>query len=214
MTQNLKKLHQAAEAVIYLDKKNKKIIKERIKKGYRIREIDERLRGSRTRLESRLIRQAAEVGVKTPRIINVKKYTIEMEYIDGEQVKNVLSKQSSRKDIYKDICSKIGEAIAKLHENNIIHGDLTTSNMILKEGQIYFIDFGLGFHSARVEDKATDLHLLRQAFESTHFNIIKKAWPIILEAYQKNYPAASSVLKRIEKIQSRGRYRKRRQTDK
>ena len=159
MTQNLKKLHQAAEAVIYLDKKNKKIIKERIKKGYRIREIDERLRGSRTRLESRLIRQAAEVGVKTPRIINVKKYTIEMEYIDGEQVKNVLSKQSSRKDIYKDICSKIGEAIAKLHENNIIHGDLTTSNMILKEGQIYFIDFGLGFHSARVEDKATDLRL-------------------------------------------------------
>jgi len=208
MAQNLKKVQQAAEAIIYLDKKNKKIIKERIKKGYRIKEIDDELRKNRTRLEARLIQKAARIGVKTPKIINTTNYTIEMEYIDGKRVKDILSSSKYTKN-RKEICSAVGKAVASLHEHDIIHGDLTTSNMIMKGKQIYFIDFGLGFHSARVEDKATDLHLLQQAFESTHFDIIRKVWPAVVRAYKKNYSGATATLKRLEKIQKRGRYQKR-----
>ena len=93
-----------------------------------------------------------------------------MEFIDGKKLSDSLESQD-----YKKICKQIAENITKMHNSGIIHGDLTTSNMIFKNNQVYFIDFGLAFHSSKVEDKAVDLHLLKQALEAKHFTIWKNA---------------------------------------
>ncbi|MEI6850166.1 MAG: serine/threonine protein kinase, partial [archaeon] len=89
---------------------------------------------------------------------------------------------------------------------NIIHGDLTTSNMIYSKNEVYFIDFGLGYESSNIEDKATDLHLIKQALEAKHFKYFEKLFNSILKGYKisKNY---SLVVKRLEAVEKRGRYK-------
>jgi Kae1-associated kinase Bud32 len=93
-------------------------------------------------------------------------------------------KESDKKSI-KKICFEIGKLIGKLHSNNVIHGDLTTSNMIMKDDKIYFIDFGLGFFSRKIEDQGTDLKLLYEAFKSTHLKILNICWGNIIKGYKK-----------------------------
>lgn len=193
---------QGAEAI--LKKENDILIKERIAKGYRIRQIDEKLRKSRTRSEANLMRAARRSGIDVPAIISESEFSLRMEYINGSTVKDLLNDRN-----YTKVCQRMGESVAKLHDRNIIHGDLTTSNMILERDKIFLIDFGLGFHSNRIEDKATDLHLLREAFESTHFDIAEKAWNIILKVYSRDYAEGEKVIKALSKIEKRGRYKER-----
>ena len=68
--------------------------------------------------------------------------------------------------VLTDLSVKIGRIIGNLHLNEIIHGDLTTSNiLIVKEDndlKIYFIDFGLSIVSNHLEDKAVDLYVLER----------------------------------------------------
>ena len=189
---------RGAEAI--LKKEGDYLEKERIKKSYRLKELDDEIRKSRTRREANLIRTARRIGVKVPSIIDEDKETIKMEFLDGKRIKDVLNENN-----FEDLCTRISESIALLHKNDIIHGDLTTSNMMLKDDEIYFIDFGLGFKSQRVEDKASDLYLLKQALESTHFSIADKAWKIILKAYQQNYQD-KRVIETLKKIEKRRRY--------
>lgn len=196
----MKILQQGAEAIIYLDENNH-IIKNRVKKSYRLPVLDEKLRKSRTRAEAKIIEKLYSV-IDVPRIFNVeeKDKNIIMEFVDGKKLSDYLEELE-----WKDICKKIGEAIVIFHNKNIIHGDLTTSNMIYKDNKIFLIDFGLGFHSNKIEDKAVDLHLLKQALESKHFSIAEEAIDIILN----NYKALNSnlILERIKAIEKRGRYR-------
>lgn len=194
---------RGAEAVLYIGE-NGNLVKERVSKGYRLREIDEALRKKRTRSEAKLLREARRAGATTPQIISEGAFTIEMDFVDGKKIKDVLDLKNM-----KGICAKIGESIGKLHSSSIIHGDLTTSNMLLKAGKIYFIDFGLGFHSQRTEDKAVDLRLLKQALDSTHFGVAEKAWRIILKAYQNNCSDAPAAIRALAEIEKRGRYAKR-----
>lgn len=190
---------RGAEAV--LRKENNTLIKERIRKGYRLEKIDTPLRRKRTRNEATLIREARRAGINVPKILEEEDYVIKMEFINGKRVKEALSEGN-----YKEICTKIAEFIARLHESDIIHGDLTTSNMLLPGSEIYFIDFGLGFRSKRTEDKAMDLFLLHEALESTHFALLNKAWNIILKVYAKNYGEATAVMDALQKIEKRRRY--------
>lgn len=195
-------LAQGAEAIII--KKDNLILKRRVKKSYRLPQLDEKIRKQRTKRESRLLEKASKL-INIPKIIKVddKEKEISMEFIEG---KNLSEELDSMPDKEK-ICKKIGECIAILHDHNIIHGDLTTSNMILSENnKLYFIDFGLGFSSHKVEDKAVDLHLIKQALEARHFNFYKECFNAVIESYKlsKN---ASLVLKRLEKVEKRGRYR-------
>ncbi len=185
-----------AEAVI--TKQGSEVIKERIPKGYRIKEIDERLRKQRTKTEISILREARRAGVLTPQILDEDRFKIKMEFIDGIKVRDCLN---------LDVCKQIGENVAKLHKMNIIHGDLTTSNMILKKKDLYFIDFGLSFHSERSEDKANDFYLLKEALESTHIEISKKAWEIILNTYKSHYTNAESIINTFKKIEKRRRYK-------
>ena len=129
-------LAQGAEAKIILLKENKEIfvIKDRIKKSYRINFLDEKLRKKRTKAEIKLLKKAAEI-IKCPAIKEEEIYKIKMEFIEGKKLSDNLDDFPIEKQ--KRIFKKIGASIAKLHSRNIIHGDLTTSNIISKEKEIY-----------------------------------------------------------------------------
>ena len=195
----MKLIKQGAESIIILDKG--KIIKHRIKKSYRIKEIDEKIRKSRTRSEAKLLGKSP---VRVPKILNVdeKDMKIEMQYLNGELLKDIFDKLKEKERL--NLCKALGEEISKLHSAEIIHGDLTTSNLILKDDKLYFIDFGLGFFSNKTEDKAVDLRLLKQALESKHYKSFPKSYNKILKHYKHK-----DVLKRLEKVEGRGRYKER-----
>ncbi|MBI2670460.1 Kae1-associated serine/threonine protein kinase [Candidatus Woesearchaeota archaeon] len=199
----MKIIQRGAEAILYLE--HNKIIKERIKKSYRIPEIDIEKRKYPTRREAKLLQEASKI-IYVPRVFEMddKNMKVIMEYIDGKRLKDIFDNLKNR----REICSKIGNSIARLHDNDIIHSDLTTSNMILKDDRVYFIDFGLGFISKKIEDKAVDLHLMKQALDSKHYNNSEESFKLILEGYKasKNY---NEVIKKLEKVESRGRYKAR-----
>ncbi len=204
-------IYRGAESIIYINiiDNQKVLVKERIKKKYRIPAIDNKLRRFRTREETRLLTEARKCGVPTPKILDVdeEKCTIVMEFIDGERIKELLSK--CKEENMKKICFEIGCSIGKLHSTGIVHGDLTTSNMIFKDGKIFFIDFGLGFFSKRIEDFAVDLNLLYEALRSTHYDILDICWKSILSGYIKEYKNAKEVIKKIEEVEKRARYMER-----
>ena len=196
----MKLIAQGAEAKIY--RTDNKIIKDRIKKDYRIKEIDERLRKQRTKREAKIFEKLSRLNFPAPKLIKTNnEQKLEIEFIKGPKIRDILEKSD-----YKKLSEEIGKKIAILHNNTIIHGDLTTSNMILNK-EIYFIDFGLSFFSHKIEDKAVDLHLLKQALESKHYKIWEQAFESALEGYKREAKDSSEVLKRLEKVEKRGRYK-------
>ena len=195
-------IQHGAEALIILEEN---IIKRRIKKSYRISEIDEKIRKQRTRSEAKLLEKAHKI-IATPKVIDVNEKTKEivMEFIDGKRISEFLNHFTKKHQL--KVCRQIGEEVAKLHNLNIIHGDLTTSNMILKGNEIYFIDFGLGFISHKYEDKAVDLYLLREALEAKHF----ENWELLIEEVfngYKNSKDSKIVFERLKMVEKRGRYK-------
>ncbi|HLC60080.1 MAG TPA: KEOPS complex kinase/ATPase Bud32 [Candidatus Nanoarchaeia archaeon] len=195
-----KLIAQGAEARIFLE--DNKIKKERFQKTYRLKQLDNKLRGFRTRREAKILEKLNAINFPSPRLIeNDEKENLVMEKIDGKLIKDVLEKFD-----YKKLCNEIGKKVAILHNNLIIHGDLTTSNMIYNK-EIYFIDFGLSFFSEKAEDKAVDLHLLKEALESKHYRIWEKAFNLVLESYKKEAKKSHETLKRLGAVEKRGRYR-------
>lgn len=176
--------------------------KERIEKRYRHPELDRRLREERTQDEARMLKKAYQAGVRVPTVHAVEDTTFEMDHIDGTLVKEIFSDRD-------DLWPVIGEQIARLHNRNVIHGDLTTSNMLYDSdrGEVYFIDFGLGYHSQRIEDKAVDLHLLHEVLDSTHTDVADDAMATILDVYREQCDTAEQVLERYDDIKDRGRYK-------
>jgi len=142
-----------------------------------------------------------ELGIPTSEYVshNEKDMKIEMSFIEGNILKEVFDNN------FEKYSRMIAKNIALMHKNNIIHGDLTTSNMILKNDVLHFIDFGLSFVSNKIEDKAVDLHLLKQALESKHHKVFEKAYEIALEEYSKQYSEAKDVIQRLEIVEKRGR---------
>ncbi len=198
-----KLISQGAEAKLFLEED--KILKNRFQKSYRIKEIDEKLRSFRTRREAKILQKLEAINFPAPKVIKSdEKENLIIENINGKLVKDVLEKYD-----YKNLCSEIGRKIAILHNNSIIHGDLTTSNMILNK-QIYFIDFGLSFFSEKAEDKAVDLHLLEEGLKSKHYKILEECFKCALESYKKEANKSNETLKRLEIVEKRGRYRARR----
>jgi TP53 regulating kinase and related kinases len=192
----MKAISSGAEAQIFLD--GDRIIKKRIPKSYRLKEIDDSLRGFRTRREAKIIQKLPK-EVCHPELIRCDdKETIEMSFIKGEKIRDIL-------DDNIKLCKEIGEKTALMHNAGIIHGDLTTSNMIVSREKIYFIDFGLSFFSEKVEDKAVDLHLLKQALESKHYKVYEKAFDLFLKGYKKKSNDYAEIKKRFDLVELRGR---------
>jgi N6-L-threonylcarbamoyladenine synthase/protein kinase Bud32 len=200
-------LEKGAEANIYPGEWMGRdvLLKERVSKSYRIEEIDHRLRKRRTKGEAKLLHLAKTCGVTTPLVYDIDKEnkTITMEYIPGKPVKDVFNESEISQ--IKIICKKVGEKVARLHNCGMIHGDLTSSNLLLKDGEIVFIDFGLGKISDLVEDKGTDLLVFKKALTGIHYDIAEDCFQSILEGYQEadDY---QEILEKIWDIEVRRRY--------
>lgn len=176
------------------------VVKERPQKNYRLTEIDEKLRKQRTRKEAKIIETMQKIGVPAPKLLKMcdKTMKIDMSFLEGPKVRDVMT---------IELAKEMGQKVGILHKNDIIHSDLTTSNMILNK-QIHFIDFGLSFVSKKIEDKAVDLHLLNRALESKHHTISKECMQKVVEGYKETNPQAEEVLKRLEIVEKRGRNKK------
>ncbi len=177
------------------------MLKRRVPKPYRLPQLDNYIRKTRTRREARLLDRARRVGVLTPRVFRVddKNMEIEMEYVEGERLKEYLLRTGDWR-----IMECVGRAVATLHANDIVHGDLTTSNIILSGSDLVFIDFGLGAVSKSLEDKAVDVLCFKKSYFATHPDL-PKGWATFLEGYHA-YPDAPSVIKRMEVVERRARY--------
>ena len=198
---------QGAEAKLYLE--DGEIIKDRIKKDYRIKEIDDRLRKFRTRREAKVISKLHAIDFPGPKLIDCdEKEIISMEYIDGPKLRDILDTSN-----YARISEEVGKKVAIMHNNHMIHGDLTTSNMIFRD-EVYFIDFGLSFFSHKIEDKAVDLHLLKQALESKHYKIWEKCFKAVIHGYKKEAKDAEHILERLKQVEGRGRYKQKKKREK
>lgn len=204
-------IKKGAEANLYLEDwhSRKVIMKRRLSKKYRIPQLDSEIRYQRTMHEPQIIHKAKQAGVPTPTIfmIDATKATIIMEFIDGKQVKQILDNLSS--DKRHDLCCHIGELIGLLHSNGIIHGDLTTSNMILTPyGKVVFVDFGLSERLTELEARGVDLHLMKRTFQSTHYKYTEESFEAVIEGYAKvmGDNETKNVLDKIREIEKRGRY--------
>ncbi|MCW4018615.1 MAG: Kae1-associated kinase Bud32 [Candidatus Bathyarchaeota archaeon] len=216
MTQTL--IKKGAEASLYIADWHDRhvIIKKRLPKKYRPEQLDFTIRRYRTVHEPQLMHEAKRAGVPTPTIflVDVQNSTIVMEYIEGKQVKQVLD--AATKMQRQKICREIGELIGKLHRHGLVHGDLTTSNMILTDlEKIFLVDFGLGDKNAELEAQGVDLHLLKRALQSTHFKVADECFHAVLDGYVsvRGQDAAATVLAKIREIEKRGRYIAERQQD-
>lgn len=194
----MRQIDKGAEATIFLD--NNSVVKERLEKSYRLKEIDSKLRKFRTKREAKILETLGRINFPAPRIQDIceEKMQLRMDMVKGSKLRDILCQNPVA------LSEEIGKKIGIMHSNNIIHGDLTTSNMILAN-EIKFIDFGLSFFSSKEEDKAVDLHLLRQALESKHHEIWEKCFEAALNGYRMSNPQAEAVLERLKKVESRGR---------
>jgi N6-L-threonylcarbamoyladenine synthase/protein kinase Bud32 len=188
---------RGAEAIISFGNGNAE--KRRIRKRYRVPALDMRLITERTRAEARLINAARKGGVPTPIMSDITADTIVMEQIQGTLLTHDLNEIHVR---------EAGRMIGKLHTAGIIHGDLTTSNLILRErdGKCVLIDFGLAQVTSEIEPRGVDIHVLFQTLKSTapdHAEALKAAFK---EGYSKTFESAREVIAREYEIELRGRY--------
>lgn len=191
---SLQEIGRGAEAVITL--KDGMVHKWRLPKSYRVVALDERIRHDRTVTEARIISESRRCGVPTPIVYDVSEFEITMEHIDGVKLKDAIT---------PDLAARVGELVGRLHRRGIIHGDLTTSNMIVFKDRIYLIDFGLAYHDPGVEAQGVDVHVFFQTLASTHdrFDELIESFK---EGYCRIYPRAQEVFLRVDEIRSRGRY--------
>ena len=194
------------------------VVKERFSKKYRLPELDERLTRERMKSEARAIIKCKTLGIPTPKLFFVDQCFIVMEYLEFPTVRDYIrqlldhgtSVNEEQRAVLSKLAVKIGHIIGKLHNNSLIHGDMTTSNMLVDagQGQIYFIDFGLSLTEGTVEDKGVDLYVLERAIISAHPNT-EFFFQCILKAYEEELAPKSreSVLKKYQEIRLRGRKR-------
>ena len=229
-------ISQGAEAKIYLatNSDTEQVInKQRVPKPYRHPQLDNQIRTRRTKSEAKILTKALSVGVNVPKLISSDKYNLEIEFIDGDRLSETLNSYPEKKQFR--IMQQLGKQVALLHENNIIHGDLTTSNTILnnaaplgsrrvrdkvaktsntgtagspspkpvtKKPSVFLIDFGLSYISTKTEDKAVDLHLIKQALIAKHYQNHEALFKNFLTTYKNK-----QVIERLKTVEKRGRYK-------
>lgn len=188
-------VRRGAEAVVEMF--SDRVVKTRVPKSYRIRELDERLRTERTRSEAKIISEARRLGIPTPVIYDVGRFSLSMELIDGVPLKAVINVDLSR---------AAGVIVGRLHNGGLIHGDLTTSNMIVRSGRIYLIDFGLSFWDATLESRGVDVHVYYQTLISSHEDH-EQLMEAFAEGYRSSFSGGDDVMRRVREIEYRGRYK-------
>jgi N6-L-threonylcarbamoyladenine synthase/protein kinase Bud32 len=190
-------LKRGAEAVITITDATAE--KRRVSKRYRVHALDKRLITERTRAEARLIAAARKGGVPTPVISDITTDTIRMDYVEGA----LLTTNFSETSIHE-----AGRMIGKLHTAGIIHGDLTTSNLIRRssDGKCVIIDFGLSQVSSEIEQRGVDIHVFFQTLESTTPSRAESLKSAFIAGYAETFSDAADVIRREHEIRLRGRY--------
>ncbi|HXW99427.1 MAG TPA: bifunctional N(6)-L-threonylcarbamoyladenine synthase/serine/threonine protein kinase [Methanomicrobiales archaeon] len=185
---------RGAEAVVTIGKDS--VEKRRVSKRYRVPSLDARLIAERTRAEARIISQARRSGVPTPILRDVTPDTIVMERVEGPLLKEVLTVENVR---------EAGRIVGRLHSAGIIHGDLTTSNIMVRGGTCVLIDFGLSLISSDIEARGVDLHVFFQTLESTTADHMALQ-DAFVGGYGEEFRGSDEVLAREREIEHRGRY--------
>ncbi|OAG09517.1 kinase-like protein [Paraphaeosphaeria sporulosa] len=231
---NLEVLTQGAEALVYkstfLTPQTPCVVKYRPPKPYRHPVLDRRLTKARLLAEARVLVRCKRDGVDVPGVLGAdwEAGWLVLEWVEGRTVRAVLDGWAERgaqeEEGVLGLMGRVGRAVGRLHGIGVVHGDLTTSNLMVRqderreegvkqtnelEGDIVLIDFGLASHSTQNlqdEDRAVDLYVLERAFAATH----PKAEPLfqeVLNAYGESFKGARAVLKRLEDVRLRGRKR-------
>ena len=202
----MKILKKGAEADVYISSWNgkKSVLKIRKEKKYRNSSLDTRIRKQRTIREAQIISHVKSFGISTPLIyfVNYKNFSIYMQYVKGKLIRDM-----DEKSIHKT-CLQIGMIVGTLHQNGIMHGDLTTSNFILTSKHLFLIDFGLANRTEKPDDHAVDLRLFKEILNSAHANVMKKSWKNFITGYEKSVGKkhCKKILELVSVIESRGRY--------
>jgi TP53 regulating kinase and related kinases len=201
---------KGAEADLLLDidwNGRNALLKQRGAKKYRHPEIDREIRRYRTIHEADLIHRAKQAGVPTPLIyqLDPESSTIVMEYIEGNKIKDIIPNLTDEEN--RQLFRLIGFEAGLLHGAGIIHGDLTTSNMIKIGDRVVFIDFGLGEISSELEKRGVDVNLMVRMLVSTHYTVME----ILFDAFKEGYAEAlgdeaKEIFQRADEIRMRGRY--------
>jgi len=180
------------------------VAKVRVAKAYRHERLDDELRRQRIRMEARLMHEVRRLGVSVPILydVDLAAHRLVMEFIDGPTVKEVLQRRVADP---RTVARAIGHAVGTLHAHGLVHGDLTTSNMLWRDGRIYLIDLSMGEKTRALESRGVDLRLLKEAWTSAHYDVLD-LFDEVFAAYRASYPEAEEAIAKLREIEERGRY--------
>ena len=210
-TLDLQPLHRGAEADLFLSQLPpwKVVVKRRVRKAYRQEELDASIRKERTIKESSAIRDGKVAGARLPSILglDIERSTINMTFIDGLLARDTIDTMSNVRRV--SLLEELGRQVGFLHSAGIMHGDLTTSNIIVPaEEKPFMIDFGMARKSTDHEDLGTDLHLLQRSLIATHALDLTSSLRRVARGYREvvGEEMARSSLRKAAEIARRGRY--------
>lgn len=188
------------------------VCKQRFQKTYRHPTLDTKITRSRLVGEARAIARARKLGVPTPALFYVDETqsALYMERVAGKTLKELIKNGMSERDM-TDIGTQVGKHVAVMHDGGLIHGDLTTSNILVVvdeatlEKRVVMIDFGLAHNSIVPEDKGVDLYVLERAINVTHAAL--KLFEAVMTEYKKASGKWSASFNKFAEVRMRGRKR-------
>jgi TP53 regulating kinase-like protein len=204
-------LHRGAEADLFLSELPpwQAVVKRRVRKAYRHEELDAKIRKERTVKESSAIHEAKIAGARAPSILglDIERFSIIMTFVEGQVARDTIDTMSDSRRL--PLLEELGRQVGFLHSAGIVHGDLTTSNIIVPDdGKPFIIDFGMAARSSEPEDRGTDLHLLQRSLIATHALDATSSFKRVAKGYRESAGerTAESSLRKAMEIARRGRY--------
>lgn len=196
----MKILAEGAEAIVYKTELDgfKVLVKRRIRKEYRIPEMDTQIRAIRSRKEAKIMATVSKAGINSPRLVLYDGYDLYMTQIVGEKLSHLMERGRIEKGTFREV----GEMLGALHGAGIAHGDYTPANILVSGDGPCVIDFGLSEFTGSAEEKALDILLMKRA-------IPKANYLEFVEGYKTSSNSAKETLKRLDAIERRGRYQTR-----
>jgi len=183
------------------------LAKRRLPKGYRHPALDASLRDARTRDEANLLVAARRAGVPVPLVYDADRAgaTIVLEPVAGPTLREQLERDDAPAAAGR--LEELGRLLSRLHRAGLVHGDPTTSNVLVPGDArpLLLLDFGLGGFSEDPEARGVDLHLVEEALAATDARAAD-----LVAAFLRGYgdgPIESAARKRLDAIRERGRYR-------
>ncbi len=206
-----KPFYRGAEADLFLSTLGPwdVVVKQRVRKRYRDPELDKRIRRERTAREATALHEAKKVGVRTPTVldVDVERCSITMTWLEGGLARDDLDKMEHESSL--KVFRELGRQVGLLHVNGMVHGDLTTSNIIITAGDIpYILDFGMSSRSMEAEDRGVDLHLLKRSIATSHAVDPDRYLRAVSTGYKTTagVKEALASFRRAAEIARRGRY--------